>query len=79
MFDVPEDYASTTVPKHYKVDCIFDNSGPIPTSGSFSPTMPNLKTTALEPRQIWRSCMIKRQFRLPYPQYRRIFKTASNQ
>ncbi|KAL1931720.1 hypothetical protein VTP01DRAFT_9863 [Rhizomucor pusillus] len=37
--------------------------------------MPNLKTTALEPRQRWRSCMIQRQFRLPYPQYRRIFKT----
>ncbi|KAL1926116.1 hypothetical protein VTP01DRAFT_6153 [Rhizomucor pusillus] len=36
--------------------------------------MPNLKTTALEPRQRWRSCMIQRQFRLPYPQYRRIFK-----
>ncbi|KAL1935177.1 hypothetical protein VTP01DRAFT_4317 [Rhizomucor pusillus] len=24
--------------------------------------MPNLKTTALEPRQRWRSCMIQRQF-----------------
>ncbi|KAL1933422.1 hypothetical protein VTP01DRAFT_7512 [Rhizomucor pusillus] len=35
---------------------------PILTSGSFSPTMPNLKTTTLEPRQKWRSCMRQRQF-----------------